>query len=108
MMKDWALLELIRDEGHSAKHLNRPRLECLHALVEARRVEAVIVYKLDRLTRSVADLDKLMNLFERKGEPARFPRRHRDRPADDEPPRRREPVGAEGHRRAHPRCHATS
>jgi site-specific DNA recombinase len=30
-------------------------------------VQAVVVYKLDRLTRSVADLDKLMKLFERKG-----------------------------------------
>ena len=66
-VKDWALLELIRDEGHSAKHLKRPDLERLLALVEGRHVEAVIVYKLDRLTRSVADLDKLMKLFERKG-----------------------------------------
>jgi site-specific DNA recombinase len=66
-VKDWGLLELIRDEGQTAKHLKRPVLERLLALVEARRVEAVIVYKLDRLTRSVADLDKLMNLFERKG-----------------------------------------
>jgi DNA invertase Pin-like site-specific DNA recombinase len=66
-VKDWGLLELIRDEGHSAKHLKRPGLERLLALVESRRVEAVIVYKLDRLTRSVADLEELMKLFERKG-----------------------------------------
>jgi site-specific DNA recombinase len=66
-VKDWGLLELIRDEGQSARHLKRPGLERLLALVESRRVEAVIVYKLDRLTRSVADLDKLMKLFERKG-----------------------------------------
>jgi DNA invertase Pin-like site-specific DNA recombinase len=30
-------------------------------------VDTLIVYKLDRLTRSVADLDRLMKLFERKG-----------------------------------------
>jgi site-specific DNA recombinase len=42
-------------------------MERLLALVEGRRVEAVIVYKLDRLTPSVVDLDKLRKLFERKG-----------------------------------------
>jgi site-specific DNA recombinase len=67
--KDWGLLELIRDEGQSGKHRKRPGLKCLLALVEGRRVEAVIVYKLDRLTRSIADLDKLMKLFERKASP---------------------------------------
>lgn len=67
MVKDGVLLELIRDEGHSAKHLKRPGLERLLALVEGRRVETVIVYKLDRLTCSVARLNKLMKLFECKG-----------------------------------------
>jgi site-specific DNA recombinase len=66
-VKDWGLPELIRNEGESAKHLKRPGLERLLALVEGRRVEAVIVYQLDRLTPSVVDLDKLRRLFERKG-----------------------------------------
>jgi site-specific DNA recombinase len=65
LVKDWALVQVIRDEGYSAKHLKRPGLEELLALVTSRQVEAVIVYKLDRLTRSVADLDKLIKLFER-------------------------------------------
>lgn len=67
MIKDWVMLEVIRDEGVSAKHLKRPGLARLLALVDARQVEVVIVYKLDRLTRSVSDLDKLVKLFERKG-----------------------------------------
>jgi site-specific DNA recombinase len=67
LVKDWALVEVIRDEGVSAKSLVRPGLQRLLALVEAREIEAVIVYELDRLTRSVVDLDKLMKLFERKG-----------------------------------------
>jgi site-specific DNA recombinase len=67
LVKDWILAEVIRDEGVSAKSLVRPGLQRLLALVEAGQVEAVIIYKLDRLTRSVADLDKLMKLFERKG-----------------------------------------
>jgi site-specific DNA recombinase len=66
-VKDWTLREIIRDEGVSAKSLKRPGLEQLLALVDAGQVEAVIVYKLDRLTRSVVDLDKLMKLFDRRG-----------------------------------------
>jgi site-specific DNA recombinase len=65
LVKDWTLAKVIRDEGFSAKHLKRPGLEELLALVSSRQVEAVIVYKLDRLTRSVSDLDKLIKRFER-------------------------------------------
>ena len=38
----------------------------LLALVEAEQVSVVMLYKLDRLTRSVVDLGKLMDLFKRK------------------------------------------
>jgi site-specific DNA recombinase len=67
MIKDWTMVEVIRDEGISAKDLKRPGLERLLAMVKAGKIGAVIVYKLDRLTRSVSDLDKLIKLFERKG-----------------------------------------
>jgi len=67
LVKDWTLTEVIRDEGVSAKSLQRPGLQRLLALVDAGAVEVIIIYKLDRLTRSVADLDKLMRLFDRKG-----------------------------------------
>ncbi len=60
VVKDWTLVELIRDEGVIAKSLARPGLQRLLHLVDAHQVEAVIVYKLDRLTRSVSDLDRLM------------------------------------------------
>jgi site-specific DNA recombinase len=39
----------------------------LLAMVEAGQVQAVIVAKLDRLTRSVRDLCELLELFERRG-----------------------------------------
>jgi site-specific DNA recombinase len=58
-VKDWTLRQVIRHEGYSAKTLKPLGLEALMALVTSRQVEAVIVYKLDRLTRSVADLDML-------------------------------------------------
>lgn len=66
LVKDWTLHPLLRGEGYTAKHLKRPGLEALLALVEAGQVEVVIVSKLDRLTRSVVDLDRLMKRFERR------------------------------------------
>ena len=50
------LLDMVRDGGESAKTLNRPGLQRLLKLVDQRQVQAVIVAKLDRLTRSVKDL----------------------------------------------------
>ena len=59
------LLDVIVDGGESAKNLNRPGLQRLLALVES-GVEAVIVAKLDRLTRSVRDVCGLLELFEKR------------------------------------------
>ena len=61
------MLETIVDGGESAKNLNRPGLQRLLALVDSGKVEAVIIAKLDRLTRSVKDLCSLLELFEKRG-----------------------------------------
>jgi site-specific DNA recombinase len=66
-VKDWTLAETITDAGYSAKSLQRPGMQRVLAMVEAGQVEAVIVYKLDRLTRSVSDLDRLVKLFDTHG-----------------------------------------
>src|SRR6516225_10444631 len=60
------LLEVIIDGGESAKNLNRPGLQRLLTQVDSGKVEAVIVAKLDRLTRSVKDLCSLLELFEKR------------------------------------------
>jgi DNA invertase Pin-like site-specific DNA recombinase len=60
------LIDIIVDGGESAKSLQRPGMERLLALVDAKKVEAVIVAKLDRLTRSVKDLCELLERFERR------------------------------------------
>src|SRR5713226_1837144 len=60
------LLDVVVD-GESAKSMNRPGLRRVLALVEAGKIDTVIVAKLDRLTRSVKDLCALLELFERKG-----------------------------------------
>jgi DNA invertase Pin-like site-specific DNA recombinase len=68
--KDWTLVDVIRDEGLSAKNIKRPGLESILERIPRRNgnrgFEAVIVVKLDRLTRSVGDLAFLNKLFEAK------------------------------------------
>jgi site-specific DNA recombinase len=61
------LIDIIVDGGESAKSLQRPGMERLLALVEGKKVQAVIIAKLDRLTRSVKDLCELLERFERRG-----------------------------------------
>jgi site-specific DNA recombinase len=61
------LLDMVQDGGESAKTLNRPGLQRVLKLVDQRQAQAVIVAKLDRLTRSVKDLCELLELFERRG-----------------------------------------
>lgn len=60
------LAEIITDAGESAKSLDRPGMQRLLALVEARKVDTVIIAKLDRITRSVKDLAELLERFERR------------------------------------------
>ncbi len=66
VVHDAELTELIVD-AESAKNLNRPGMVQLLSLVDSRQVQAVIVAKLDRLTRSVRDLCELLERFERRG-----------------------------------------
>jgi site-specific DNA recombinase len=55
------------DGGWSGASLERPALTRLLADVEARRIECVVVYKVDRLSRSLLDFTRLLSLFERRG-----------------------------------------
>jgi DNA invertase Pin-like site-specific DNA recombinase len=61
------LAEVIVDAGESAKSLDRPGMQRLLALVDAKAVDTVIIAKLDRLTRSVKDLATLLERFTRRG-----------------------------------------
>jgi len=60
------LADVIIDGGESAKSINRPGLQRLLGMVNGGKVDAVIVAKLDRLTRSVKDLCGLLELFEKR------------------------------------------
>ena len=49
------------DGGISGGHLERPALQRLMAEVDAKQVDQIVVYKIDRLTRSLADFAKLVD-----------------------------------------------
>jgi DNA invertase Pin-like site-specific DNA recombinase len=50
--KDWSLVQVVSEDA-SAKSLNRSGLQQVLSLIKAGEVDALQVYKLDRLTRSV-------------------------------------------------------
>ena len=47
--------------------MERPALQCLLADIRARRIDIVVVYKVDRLTRSLADFARLVEIFDAQG-----------------------------------------
>jgi DNA invertase Pin-like site-specific DNA recombinase len=59
--------EIITDAGISAKNFNRPGVQRVLSMMKQKAVDAVIVAKLDRLTRSVRDLADIIDLSNKKG-----------------------------------------
>ncbi len=55
------------DGGYSGGTMERPALQRLLADVAQRRLDVVVVYKVDRLTRALADFAKLVELFDAHG-----------------------------------------
>jgi site-specific DNA recombinase len=65
-LNDLDLVEIIEDAGKSGKDLNREGIQSLLEKIKGRQIDAVIVYKLDRLSRRVKDTLTLMDLIEKK------------------------------------------
>ena len=64
----WTLIRTRYDGGgFSGGSTDRPALQRLLADVKARKVQVIVVYKVDRLTRSLADFAKLVELFDAHG-----------------------------------------
>jgi DNA invertase Pin-like site-specific DNA recombinase len=64
----WRCLSGRYDDGSfSGGSLERPALQRLLAEIQAKRIDIVVVYKVDRLTRSLADFAKLVELFDAHG-----------------------------------------
>jgi site-specific DNA recombinase len=64
----WTVLSSLYDDGgYSGGTMERPALQRLLADIEADRIDVVVVYKVDRLTRALSDFAKLVEVFDRRG-----------------------------------------
>ena len=64
----WTLMRSRYDDGgYSGGSTDRPDLQKLLDDIRARKIDVIVVYKVDRLTRSLADFAKLVELFDAHG-----------------------------------------
>jgi site-specific DNA recombinase len=64
----WSCLPQRYDDGGvSGATMQRPALQQLLADIQAGRVDAIVTHKVDRLTRSLADFAKIVEIFDRQG-----------------------------------------
>src|SRR5680860_319590 len=64
----WSVLPALYDDGgYSGGTLERPALQRLLADIADAKVDVVVVYKIDRLTRSLFDFAKIVEVFEARG-----------------------------------------
>ena len=64
----WKLVPTMYDDGgYSGGNMERPALKQLLADIDQKKINVVVVYKVDRLTRSLADFAKIVEQFDAKG-----------------------------------------
>ena len=66
-LKDLTLVEIVEDAGLSAKNLKRPGVQKVLRLARKKEIDAIVVYKLDRIFRSTTDALETTRLFEKWG-----------------------------------------
>lgn len=64
-LKDNEKFKVYTDKGYSGGNMNRPAFEKLLDDVQNKRVTKVIVYKLDRISRSLLDFAKIIEIFQK-------------------------------------------
>ena len=105
----WRLIKMRFDDGgFSGGNMERPALQALLDEIRERRLDIVVVYKVDRLTRSLADFAKLVELFDAQRRLVRLGHAviqhdHFDGAFDTQRASLVRPVRARGDGRAHPR-----
>lgn len=64
----WRLIRAAYDDGgYSGGSMERPGIQALLKDVQARQIDVVVVYKVDRLTRSLSDFAKMVEAFDANG-----------------------------------------
>ena len=62
--KGYKIYKVYREEGVSAKNMKRPKFQEMIQDMKDGKINKIVVYKLDRLTRSVADWEKILTFLE--------------------------------------------
>lgn len=62
--KDYEIYKVYREEGVSAKNTNRPKFQEMIEDMKSGKINKIVVYKLDRLTRSIKDLETICTMLE--------------------------------------------
>src|SRR5689334_21285780 len=65
--RGWVLVELVEDAGHSAKDLRRPGIQLALERLKDGQADALVVAKMDRLSRSMLDFAGLIERSRRQG-----------------------------------------
>src|ERR1700723_3794076 len=64
----WTSLPTLYDDGaYSGGTMERPALQRMLEDIRARKIDVVVVYKVDRLTRSLTDFAKIVEVFDAQG-----------------------------------------
>lgn len=61
--KEWSLYEVYVDGGFSGKNTNRPAFQKMMMDVALKKFDVLVVYKIDRLSRSILDFHKTMEVL---------------------------------------------
>jgi len=68
MGEGWSLLPAQYDDGgYTGANMERPALKRLLSEIQAAKVDCVVVYKVDRLSRSIRDFARMMDVFDKQG-----------------------------------------
>lgn len=60
----WDLVETVVDDGYSAKDMDRPYFQKMINRIKQGGIDVLLVYRLDRLTRSVLDLYNILQILD--------------------------------------------
>jgi site-specific DNA recombinase len=64
----WTIIPTVYDDGgYSGGTIERPGLKALLTDIEAGQIDVVVVYKIDRLTRSLTDFSRIIETFDKAG-----------------------------------------
>src|SRR5690242_10465656 len=68
MQEGWICLPTYYDDGgFTGANMDRPALQQLMVDIEAGLIDCVVVYKVDRLSRSLLDFGRMMEVFDKQG-----------------------------------------